>query len=156
MPKYSFIHSEWNRVQRMDNRAVDGKLHRGWIFSQWMKNGLRMKTDLLMKNKLRMKFQSNNSCSLALCFNSSTTHILPLNDLNKVPFIALCSKKLKVCFKLFIFQIFLLFIFGCLNILLYSLLHILQQLKLIFYISMYAYSYGFLYKDLNDFYLTTY
>ena len=53
-----------------------------------------------------MKFQSNNSSSLVLQFNTFTTHILPLNDPNEVPFVALCSKKLKVCFKLCIFQIF--------------------------------------------------
>ena len=141
-PKYSFIHSEWNRVQQMENRAVDGKLHSGWIFLQWMNNSMRIKNGLRTENGQQMKLESNNSSSLALRFQTITTHILSLNDPNEVPFVALCSKKLRFCFKLCIFWIFLLFIFGCLDIpmyaCLYSLLYILQQLKLIFYISMYA------------------
>ena len=83
-----------NCVQNIVSSTVNEIVCSGWKITQWMENyrgdetfavdenNMWMENGLRMKIRLRMKFQNNNSSSLALRFNTFTTHILPLNDPN--------------------------------------------------------------------------
>ena len=118
------VYSKWKIAHGMENCTMDEKWH---VDEKWIADEISEQQFQQPHSPLQYFYHSH----LALQWSKQS---------------AVCCvvlKKVKSLFQTLHFWIFLLFIFGCLDILLYaclySLLYILQQLKLTFYISMYAY-----------------